>query len=216
MKKILLVEDDPTLGETIQELLESERFIVSWAKDGNEALEFTFSGDFDLFLLDVNIPFLNGFKLLKELRESGDKTPCIFITANTDLDSLKKGFDVGADDYIKKPFDFDELIIRIENCLKKSFKSYDETLNYGKLSYNIKQQRLFSNDTQIHLTPSELNLVEYFLKNITKSLTTQELISYTNTEDGSVAVLRVQISKLKKIGFVISNIRSIGYRLENL
>lgn len=216
MKKILLVEDDPILGETIQEILEDENFQILWAKDGNEALDFTFNETFDLLLLDVNIPFINGFELLKELRESGDTTPSIFITANTNTDSLKKGFDVGADDYIKKPFDFDELIIRIENSIKKSFKSYSDIINYKDLSYDVQQQKLFKNNIQLHLTPSEQNLVEYFLKHITKSLTTQELISCTNTEDGSIAVLRVQISKLKKIGFEISNIRSIGYRLEKL
>lgn len=216
LKKILLVEDDPILGETIVDLLEGETFNVVWAKDGNEALEYTFEKKYDLLLLDVNIPFINGFELLKDLRDSGDKTPSIFITANIDIDSIKKGFDVGADDYLKKPFDFDELIIRINALIKKSFNTYKNILEYGDIIYSIDQKKLTKDSKNINLTPSELGLCEYFLKNIGKPLTIEDLISHTNTDDGSVAVLRVQISKLKKIGFNISNIRSLGYRLEEL
>lgn len=216
-KKILLVEDDQILGETVAELLENENYDVVWIKDGDQALNITFDNNFDLMLLDINIPFVNGFELLKGLRQSGDLTPAIFITANIDIDSLKKGFEIGADDYIKKPFDLDELLIRVAAALKKSFKSYDDILTYGALSYNIKQQKLLLEKEEIHLSPSELKLTEYFLKNISKVLSKDELIYQTNSEfEGSDAVLRVQISKLKKIGFNISNIRSVGYRLEEL
>ena len=216
-KKILLVEDDQILGETVAELLENENYDVVWIKDGDQALNITFDNNFDLMLLDINIPFVNGFELLKGLRQSGDLTPAIFITANIDIDSLKKGFEIGADDYIKKPFDLDELLIRVAAALKKSFKSYDDILTYGALSYNIKQQKLLLEKEEIHLSPSELKLTEYFLKNISKVLSKDELIYQTNSEfEESDAVLRVQISKLKKIGFNISNIRSVGYRLEEL
>ena len=216
LKTILLVEDDLILGETIQDILENECFDVTWVKDGQEALDYTFNRNFDLLLLDVNIPFINGFEFLQDLRESGDVTPAIFLTANVDIESLQKGFDVGADDYIKKPFEFDELLIRIDATIKKSFKSYSNILEYGDISYDIVQKKLFKNNSEINLTPSEHSLSEYFLKNIGKALTIEDLISHTNTEEGSVGVLRVQISKLKKIGFKISNIRSIGYRLEKL
>ncbi|MEA3383379.1 MAG: response regulator transcription factor [Campylobacterota bacterium] len=216
-KKILLVEDDLILGETTEELLLDEKFEVVWVKDGQEALNSTFIQEFDIFLLDVNIPFINGFELLKELRDSGDKTPSIYITANIDTQSLKKGFEVGADDYIKKPFDFDELLIRIENALKKSFKSYDTIVSYDNLKYNVEEQALYLDEKLIHLSPSEENLVKYFLKNIGKILSKDELIFQTNRDsDGSDSVLRVQISKLKKIGFKITNVRSIGYKLEKL
>lgn len=216
-KLILLVEDDFILGETISDILEDENYQVVWVKDGKEALNTTFLKEFDLLLLDVNIPFINGFDLLDELRKSGDVTPAIFITANIDINSLKKGFEVGADDYIKKPFDFDELLIRIQSLLKKSFKSYDDNLEYGELIYNTNSQKLFKNDNEIHLSPNEHRLLVYFLKNIEKIISKDELIYHTKNDfEGSDGVLRVQISKLKKIGFYISNIRSVGYRLEKL
>jgi DNA-binding response OmpR family regulator len=215
--KILLVEDDLILGETICDLLEAEAYDTTWVKDGNEALDITFLTKFDIFLLDINIPFINGFEFLKSLRESGDLTPAIFITANIDLNSLKKGFDVGADDYIKKPFDFDELLIRIESLIKKTFQTYQHTLEYKNLSYNIKQKQLFNGKKLIHLSPNQLKLVEYFLQNLDKALTKDELLDIIAQNDyASIEVLRVYITNLKKIGFNIINIRGIGYRCEKV
>jgi len=170
-----------------------------------------------IFLFDINIPFINGFELLKELRQSGDLTPTIFITANVDIDSLRKGFDVGADDYIKKPFDFDELNIRIKSLIKKSFKNYNNIIKYGDLSYDTKNKKLLKGTESIHLSPTLLYIVEYFLKNIDRVIKSDELLLQSHEDfDGSIASLRVQISKLKKIGFNIINIRGIGYRLEKL
>jgi DNA-binding response OmpR family regulator len=216
-KKILLVEDDLILGETIAELLEAESYVVVWVKDGQMAIDETFVAKFDLFLFDVNIPFINGFELLRQLREGGDITPAIFITANVDINSLKKGFDVGADDYIKKPFDCDELLIRIKAILKKSFKSYDSKIKYNDLVYDTDTQRLLKNNKYIHLTPSETSLLEYLLKNLDKIVTKDELIEQIHDDfEGSVEALRVWISKLKKLGFNITNIRGIGYRCEKV
>ena len=101
MDKILLLEDDEILSDSLIELLESEGFDVVHAKDGEDALQKTFEERFDLFLFDVNVPCIDGFELLKSLRDSDDKTPTIFLTALSDIASLAKGFDVGADDYIK-------------------------------------------------------------------------------------------------------------------
>jgi DNA-binding response OmpR family regulator len=217
MYKILIVEDDPILGETIEELCQEEGYETTWVKDGKIALDFIYEKQYDLFLFDVNIPFINGFDLLEELRQSGDFTPTIFITANVDINSIKKGFDVGVDDYIKKPFDFDELNIRMEALIKKSFKNYDENIIYNQMQYNLKTNRLSKDGKNIHLTPTQIYLLEYFLKNIDKIVSPEELYSYSNDQfDGSIASLRVQISKLKKLGFNIQNIRGMGYRLEEV
>ena len=216
-KKILLVEDDIILGETIHELLESENYIVTWVKDGQQALIETYHSSFDIFLFDLNIPFINGLELLDELRKSGDKTPAIIVTANIDIKSMKKGFHVGADDYIKKPFDIDELLLRIEVVLKKSFKTYNQTITYGDLIYDTVKQQLNKNNTPIHLSPTEMILFEYFIKNLDKILSKDELIAHTHDDfDGTDAVLRVQVSKLKKIGLNIVNIRGVGYRCEKI
>ncbi|MCK5293220.1 MAG: response regulator transcription factor [Arcobacteraceae bacterium] len=217
MKTILLVEDDLILGESLQELLEDENFDIILVKDGNEALSETYDNKFDLYLFDVDIPFINGFELLKSLRESGDETPCIFLTAKVDIDSLSTGFDMGADDYIKKPFDIDELIVRINTQIKKSFHSHSKTISYGNLIYDIQTQTILKDNKRIQLSPTEQKLFELFIKNIDKSILKEDILYHLhNGEVGSEAALRVQISKLKKLGLNITNQRAVGYRLEKL
>lgn len=217
MKKILLVEDDNILGETIVDILEDENYDVIWVKDGKKALDKSFCSSYDLYLLDVNVPFINGFELLKDLRQSGDKTPAIFITALIDINSLEKGFDVGADDYIRKPFESKELLVRINTQIKKSFNSYENILKYKDLEYDIKSKILTKDKNIIHLSPSECELLELFLKNQGKVISKDEILfTLKDGELGSDATLRVQISKLKKVGLEISNIRAVGYRCEKL
>jgi len=216
-KKILLVEDDLILGESLEELLDSENFNITWVKDGNEALTQTYENEFDIFIFDIDIPFINGFDLLKELREYGNITPCIFLTAKVDIDSMSLGFDSGADDYIKKPFDIDELIIRINTQIKKSFKSYSTTIKYGDIVYNITNQSILKNNKIINLSPAELKLFKLFIKNINITISKEDILYHLhNGNIGSEAALRVQISKLKKLGLNISNQRAIGYKLEEL
>ena len=215
MHKILLVEDDLVLGESIEDLLTSEGFDTIWAKDGNEALELSYKKEFDLYLFDVDIPFINGFDLLKSLRKADDSTPCIFITANIDINSLSVGFESGCDDYIKKPFDSDELIIRINTQIKKSFNSHSFDIVYLDIVYDSQRKKIFKSDIEIFLTPMALLLFEIFMKNINKAMKRENILyQLYNGYEGSEPVLRVQISKLKKIGLNIKNIRGVGYILE--
>ncbi len=217
MHKILLLEDDLVLGETLYEILQSENFEVVWVKDGQEGLDETYLSRFDLYLFDINVPFINGFELLESLRQCGNQTPAIFITANVDIQSISKGFEIGADDYIKKPFDIDELIIRINTQIKKSFHSYSQKITYGDISFDIATQKIYKNNQEILLSPTEKKLFELFLQNIDKPLSKEDILYYIHDgEEGSEAALRVQISKLKKLGLNISNQRGIGYRCEKL
>lgn len=217
MYKILFLEDDLILGDTIFDILEEQGFKTTWVKDGNLALEKSFISTYDLFLFDVNVPFINGFELLKDLRQSGDLTPAIFITARVDINSLSKGFEIGADDYIKKPFDLDELIIRINTQIKKSFKSYDESITYKNLRFDIKKELVFKDNMPLHLSPFEFKLFELFIKNIDKVISKEEILYHIHKgEEGSEAALRVQISKLKRLGLNITNLRGVGYRCEKL
>ena len=218
MKNILLLEDDLILGETLKEILEDEDYKVTWVKDGNDGLSKTFEKDFDLYLFDVNVPFINGFELLQSLRENKDITPAIFITALIDIDNLTKGFKVGADDYIRKPFNANELIVRVDSLIKKSFKNYESTIKYNDLSYDIKEEKVYKENEEIHLSPSEHQLLVLFLKNIGKVINKDDILFNLHDNDtlGSDATLRVQISKLKKIDLIITNIRAVGYRCEKV
>lgn len=209
MAKILLLEDDSVLAETIMDLLESEGHEIKLAKDGNQAIDLSYEGKFDIYLFDVNVPEVNGFDLLHSLREADDSTPAIFITALSDIASITKGFKAGADDYIKKPFDPDELLVRIEAKIGKN----SARLVNGDVAYDPATQCVYLNDAIVDLgeVPREILrlLMERLGQNVDKSL------FYDVMENPSDAALRVHITKLKKVlGMAITNIRGVGYRLE--
>jgi DNA-binding response OmpR family regulator len=213
MAKILLLEDDDILSETLTELLEYEGFDVLHVTDGEEALDATFNEKFNLFLLDVNVPKLDGFELLKSLRESADTTPAIFITALSDVASLSKGFESGADDYIKKPFDFDELIIRINALLKKAYHTYSDELKVGEFRFRVDKDELYRGENFIPLPPYDLKITKLFFQNLDKTLHKEEI--FETLSDGgemSEGALRVHINKLRKLGLPIVTVKGIGYR----
>ncbi len=214
MPKILLLEDDAILSETLVELLESEEFEVDLVNDGEKALDATFMKNYDFLLLDVNVPFLNGFELLKSLRESGDKTPAIFITALTDIASLSQGFEVGADDYIKKPFDFDELLVRINVLLRKQYKSYMSKVKVDNFHFDIDSDELYSDNKFMQLSPAELKIVKLLFKNLNKTVLKEIILDeLSDAKEASEGSLRVHMTKLRKIGLKIDTIKGIGYRL---
>lgn len=215
MKKILLLEDDEILYETLIELLETEGFEVTHVANGNEALDATFVSKFDLMILDVNVPFLDGFELLDSLRESGDTTPAIFLTALTDISSLSKGFEVGADDYIKKPFDFDELIIRINAVLKKHYNSYSNNIVLDNFTFKIKENELYKDNNFVKLTPNESTILKTLFQNLNKTVTKYQLLDILNEYNQTTEqTLRVHINSLRKLGLPIQTLRGVGYRLE--
>ena len=214
MARLLLVEDDVTLAETLIDLLELEGFEVHWVGDGKAALDTTFAHSYDLFLLDVNVPFLNGFELLSELRESGDETPAIFITAMSDIASLSKGFEVGADDYIKKPFEFDELIVRIYSLIRKRLKIKENIITIEAFDFHIDTNELYHEKNFVSLSPVELKLTTLFFKQMNTTITKENiLMELSDGEEASEGALRVHINKLRKYGLPIQTVKGTGYRL---
>jgi DNA-binding response OmpR family regulator len=211
MNKILLLEDDDILSSTMIKLLELEGFDVTLATNGQEVLDLTFENRYDLYLFDINVPLISGLDILKELRQSQDTTPAFFITALVDINSISQGFEIGADDYIKKPFEMDELIIRIKSVLKKHYS----TLNYKDIQYDPILKSIKKNNKHINLGNIELCIFDLLLKNINKNVLKEQLLDLM--ENPSSTALRVHISRLKKeLDLDIQNIRGIGYRLEEL
>ena len=214
MARLLLVEDDVNLGETLLELLEMEGFDVTWVADGQQALDVTFMHSYDLLLLDVNVPFVDGFELLSGLRESGDETPAIFITAMSDIASLSKGFEVGADDYIKKPFEFDELIVRIHSLIRKRLKIKENIIAIEDFNFHIDTNELYQKESFISLSRIELKLTSLFFKQMNTTITKENiLMELSDGEEASEGALRVHINKLRKHGLPIQTVKGTGYRL---
>jgi len=209
--KILFLEDDTVLAESLIELLEDEGFEIVHVNDGESVLDKTYEKIFDLYLFDVNVDKINGFELLSSLRESKDTTPSIFLTAMGDIASIAQGFDVGADDYIKKPFEFEELLIRIKAILKKRYKTYDTQIEVGEFTFNVEKEELYKQKSFISLPPIELVIVKALFQNRTQTLSKDFLMDIT--ESSSEGALRVHINKLRKIGLPIQTVKGVGYRL---
>ena len=211
MSKILLLEDDYLLSETLKSLLMGEGFEVVHASDGEEALTYSYENSFDLYLFDINVPLLNGLDLLKLLRESGDLTPAFFISAYKDIQTITKAFDSACDDYIKKPFEFDELLVRIKaHILKKN-----PLLAYGSITYDLLNKRIFQQDKEVDLGSVEKEIFDLFLRNLNQTVLKEQFFDVM--EKPSDSALRVHITKLKqRFSLQIINIKGIGYRLEKI
>lgn len=208
-KSILLLEDDKELGETIKELLEYEAYEVTLVVDGEEALVNSYEGEYDLYIFDINVPEINGIELLKSLREASDITPTIFISALIDIESIAEGFSVGADDYIKKPFFPEELLIRVN----ARFIQINKNILYQNLEYSLVDKVLKKDGVILPLGEVQTSLLELFLQNIGRVLDKEILLECL--EHPSSTALRVAVNKLKqRLEIDIKNVRGIGYTLE--
>jgi len=209
MKKILLLEDDSLLGQTVEELLQNEGYSVDWACDGEEAAEFSYDNSYDMYIFDVNVPLIDGFELLESLREARDTTPTLFISARVDLESIAHGFKSGAYDYIKKPFFPQELLIRVN----AKIGSIQENISCGEMQYNPISKEIRRNGKLVSFGEVQIQLFELFIQE--KNRIIEQSVLLECLEHPSPAGLRVALTKLKQnTGFKIKNIRGIGYTLE--
>lgn len=214
---IFLLEDDLILNEIIEEHLLSNNYNVISAFSGSEAEDILYSQKFDLLLLDVNVPDINGFQLLEELRSKNINTPAIFITSLSMVDDIERGFNAGCDDYLKKPFELKELDLRINN-IKRLFKI--EVEDIIKISTNIsidkKNLKVIKNGEQTSIAQKELDVLEYLIKNSHKPVSVEELsLNVWAYEDSPIAsTIRTYIKNLRRIlsDELISNVRGVGYR----
>jgi len=211
-KKILLLEDDTLLGQTVKELLEYENYDVTLVEDGEEASEATFDTKFDLYVFDINVPEINGLELLEALRNAEDTTPTIFISALVDLETISKSFSLGAQDYIKKPFEPEELLIRINAKLASQQKN-DTIIKYKDLEFNTQTKVLKKDGHITTLGEVQEKLFELFINNMGQVLDKDILMECL--ERPSSTALRTAITKLKHTtGLDIKNLRGVGYTLE--
>ncbi len=217
-KKFLLLEDDLALNETIVDYFEGLGFSVTPVYDGNSALDAIYENNFDLLLLDVNVPDMNGFEILKTLREQGSTTPAIFITSLNSMIDLENGYDSGCDDYIRKPFALKELKLRVESILKRDFfhnKSSKVQIDTN-IYYDTHSDLLTIDNDEVQLNNKDAKLLKLFLQNKDK-LVTHETIYFTLWEYGeeiSQSALRTYIKNLRKqLGKEkIVSIKKLGYR----
>lgn len=198
--KILLLEDDMALQEIIAECLEEEGYAVVCCNNGTEATNKAYEENFDILLLDVMVEGQNGFESLRSLRKSGKETPAIFITALNSLKDLEIGFKSGCDDYLKKPFELSELLLRIEAQLKRSKKLEIFEFENG-YSFDCAEEILYHQGTIAKIPTKERELLKVLLQNEGHFISLEQIYSllWKYDEEPSELSLRVYIKNLRQI-----------------
>ena len=222
MIKILLVEDDLSLSNSVFDFLDDFADVMQ-VFDGDEGLYEAESGVYDLILLDLMLPEKDGFTVLKELREQGITTPVLIMTAKESLDDKGHGFELGADDYLTKPFYLEELKMRIQALLKRSGKFDQNTFSFGDVCVNLSKNSTYVGDKEVELLGKEFDLLVYFLQNQNVILPKSQIFDrlWGFDSDTNVSVVEVYVSKIRKklkgtdFATNLQTLRSVGYILKN-
>jgi DNA-binding response OmpR family regulator len=221
MNSILLVEDDPVLGRGLSLNLEIEGYKIQWVKDLASAAAESSTKRFELVLLDLGLPDGNGLTFLKSLRESGSATPVIILTAKTDEDSVVEGLQLGANDYMRKPFGDRELIARIKTALREP-QPKDRQLKFADLVLHLDRRLLAVEGQKIELSPREFDILKFFLENAERVVSRESLLKlfdqdggiFDRTVDSHVSHVRARLRKAGVKSVQISSVYGVGYRLE--
>ena len=217
--KILILEDESILALSMREFLEDCSYEVDCFTDTDNAYNAVYDKVYDLLLLDVKVPGeKNGFEMLEELRKDGNKTPAIFITSLTDIDDLSRGYECGACDYIRKPFDLAELKLRVEQVMKlQCFASSEESIELPSgYTYDLKKMKLTFNGNSVTLAKTETKILELLIKKRGSVVSCEMFWEEVWGEWVDSANIRVQVGNLRKKleKDFIKNIRGMGYSID--
>lgn len=214
--KILLLEDDLILNEIIEEFLQSLDYNVTCVFDGMKASEVIYDEHFDLMILDVNVPSITGFEFLKNLRDNNITTPAIFITSLNSVEDIEEGFNAGADDYLKKPFELKELELRINNIKRLLHLEEDELEIDTNIKFNTKFNFIDYDKIKTKLPLKEAQILKYLLNNKNRCVSQDELSSNIWSYEGAPtsSTIRTYIKNIRKIigEEYIETIKGVGYR----
>jgi len=227
--RILLVEDEETLAVGLEYNLVEEGFIVNWAKNGREAVDFFKKGEFDLIILDIMLPYINGFEVAERIRKDDPHIPILMLTAKTESGDKVKGLEKGADDYLTKPFHLQELLLRVKGMLKRKswYKSALEkqpVYKFGSNQINFETLKCLHGRDEIRLTPQEAMLLRYLVEREGEIVTRKDLIENvwhlnpeveTRTVDIFIARLRKYFETDPASPVYIKSIRGAGYSFED-
>ncbi len=198
--RVLLVEDDPTTQQSIQMMLESENMIVDATDLGEDGLEIGKLYDYDIILLDIMLPDMDGFEVLRRLRDSRVETPILILSGLTEAESKVKGLKTGADDYLTKPFDKAELLARIQAIVRRSAGHAQSVVTTGQLSVNLDAHTVEVNGQSIHLTGKEYGILELLSLRKGTTLTKEMFLNhlYGGMDEPELKIIDVFICKLRK------------------
>lgn len=222
--KILIVEDEKILNNTINKSLKDAGYEVESAFDGFDAMEMIEIESYDLIVLDLNLPNMDGMEILKNLRKEDVETKVLILSARSQIQDKVEGLDAGANDFLQKPFHLDELKARVRSLTRRNFIQNNTELSFDKIKFDSKNRTIFIEDKELKLTRKESGILEYLLLNQGRPVSQEELIDHV--WDSSVDLLsnsiRVHISALRKklkqeLGYdPIENRIGIGYLLRKI
>jgi DNA-binding response OmpR family regulator len=221
--RALIVEDEKNLAKELKKILENEKFSVSLEFNGEKAIDKILGEQFDIIILDIMLPDMDGFEILKFIREEEIKTPVLFLTAKSALEDRVKGLDLGADDYIIKPFSSSELIARVRAIIRRVSGERSNIINIGKLKLNIKTKEIFFNYRPVNLTPKEYSILEFLILNKEKPVSkydiaehiwgdSYDILSTSNFVEVHIKNIRKKFLKYSKKQ-VIETVRGFGYKI---
>jgi two-component system copper resistance phosphate regulon response regulator CusR len=221
--KILIVEDEPKTGDYLQQGLSEAGFTVELAVSGTDGLHLATSGDYDLLILDVMLPGMNGWQLLRSLREQGRQVPVIFLTARDQVEDRVKGLELGADDYLVKPFSFAELLARVRTILRRGRTGIESTtLQVADLEMDLLRRRVTRAGNRVELTAKEFGLLELLMRRsgevLPRSLIASQVWDMNFDSDSNVIEVAMRRLRAKVDDGhdtkLIQTVRGMGYVLE--
>lgn len=222
--RILVVEDDQKIARAVKKGLEQERFATDLAFDGQEGLGLAMTEDYDLLIIDRMLPEVDGIQICRAVREAKKKVPILFLTAKDKISDRVEGLDAGADDYLVKPFAFEELLARIRALLRRPTDQLDNELIVGDLSLNSYTFIVKRGEKKINLSAKEFALLEYLMRNKGRIITKNQIISHVwdydadilpNTVEVYIGYLRNKIDRpFKNKPELIKTVRGFGYKIE--
>jgi DNA-binding response OmpR family regulator len=222
--RILVVDDEETLAEQIRLALTMQKYTVDTALDGEEALDKIFVESYDLILLDIMLPKKDGFEVLVELRDENKSTPVLMLTAKGVVEDRIKGLDMGADDYLAKPFSMEELLARIRALLRRSNELVSPLLSIGSITLNPANREVCKDGKILELTPKEFSILEFLMYNMNRAVSRVTIAEHvwgdafdpwtmSNSIDVHIKNLRKKIGDSK--GQVLHTVRGVGYIIKD-
>ena len=216
--RILLVEDDDLIGDAIKNGLEQDKYTADWVKDGNSAILALKNETFDLVVLDIGLPQRSGLEVLKEVRGSGNVTPVLVLTARDTVSDRIAGLDSGADDYLAKPFDMDELVARIRALLRRSRGRANPILTHGDISLDPAAHKVTRADEVVELSGREFAILQVLLefsgKVMSRSRLEEELYGWSSDVESNTVEVYIHHLRKKLGSDLIRTIRGVGYMID--
>ena len=220
--RLLLIEDEEDLINTLSRGLRKVGYAVDTATDGRDGLDLFYMNEYDLIILDLNLPSMDGLEILSKIREESQDCKILILSARSNYEQRIEGLDKGADDYLVKPFDFGELNARIRNLLRRSFTQQSSKLKYENIIIDMAKRTVYGeNNENIDIRPKEFAILEYLIMNRGRVISAEELIEHIWDNDESMFsnVIKVHLSNLRKKlsqhckEEIILNVRGVGYTI---